>query len=183
VKGFFEQLNAEMWTEALTIAARVATPLGLIGIAIVAVLYGYCRYLMYQERKLQSLPEEERAKSVDTWLRRLGLEIANLTRAQKFTLVQDELEKRHQRSIARIRVAAGVIVGCFGLAVFGYVVAVTRSGPKNESPYDDTPPEVIIQTVAPPKEIKGRQSIPPGHTGPIPAENIGPLPTAKDKQE
>src|SRR4051794_19310399 len=80
--------------ETLKTAANVATPLGLIGLVVALLLFAYYRYLRGQERQILVLPEADRAKHVDLWYARVGLDISNLTRDQKFDFVRLELERR-----------------------------------------------------------------------------------------
>jgi hypothetical protein len=107
--------------ETLKTAANVATPLGLIGLVVALLLFAYYRYLRGQERQIVALPEADRARHVDLWYARVGLDISNLTREQKFDFVRLELERR--RSFARLLVlTVAVIVGfCFVVAAFAYV--------------------------------------------------------------
>lgn len=109
-------------SEALRIGASVATPLGWMGLIATFVLFAYYRYLRSQENQLQSLPESERAKSIESWFTRLGLTIDNLTREQKYEFVCKEMERRAAFAKLLVITGAVVIVFCVGIATAAYIV-------------------------------------------------------------
>ena len=108
--------------EVLRIAANVATPLALLGLIAALAYFAYSRRLRYQEKKLEALPPEQRATRTDEYLTRYGIDGKKLRLADKLALIKEELEKRHQRSLGYVIVAAIVFVLCFGLAVAAYVL-------------------------------------------------------------
>jgi hypothetical protein len=121
--------------EALRIAAGVATPLGLLGLVIGFAFFAYSRWLKHKEKALQSLPETQRAQSVDTYLTRYGLDLGNLTREQKFDLVCREMDKRAGRAKLYAVTAAIVFVICFSFAAYAY--ATSKPVPKPTPPPEE----------------------------------------------
>lgn len=92
--------------EALRIATSVGTPIALVAFIVVAVIYAYQYFtkarLENEQKKIESdlkklelIPEADRAKAVDESLTRYGLSAENLTRDQKFSLLHKELENKH----------------------------------------------------------------------------------------
>jgi hypothetical protein len=106
--------------EVLKTGATVATPLGAIGFIAGLAFFAYYRYLKSQERRLQAIPESERASSVDSWYARLGLTIQNLTRQQKYEFVCREMDKRTNFAKLLVITLAVVFVICFGIAALSF---------------------------------------------------------------
>src|SRR6187431_3124213 len=96
--------------ELLRIAVTVGTPLSLLGLACALAYMAYARKLKSQERKLESLPAEERAARTDEYLTRYGIDGKGLKAADKLALIKDELDKRHRRTMTFGVTAAVVFV-------------------------------------------------------------------------
>src|SRR5262245_47513885 len=111
-------------TEVLRIGATVATPLGLLGLIAALCYYFYSRHLKYEEKKLEALRPEERARIADQRLNRYGIKGSNLTRDDKTRLILQEMDKRHQFAKMCTIICAVVFVICFGLASITYISAV-----------------------------------------------------------
>ncbi|MEZ6059062.1 MAG: hypothetical protein R3C19_01740 [Planctomycetaceae bacterium] len=107
--------------QILQTAAGVATPLALLGLVVALCYFAYTRKLKHAESQLNALPEDQRATAIDEYLTRYGIQGKDLTRADRFQLIREEMRKRHQRSTTILIVAAAVFVMCFGLAVFAYL--------------------------------------------------------------
>ena len=99
----------------------VGTPIGLIGLVVGLIFYGYSRYLGSTEKQLELLPKEDRAKSVDHYLTRYGIDGSNLTRDQKYNLILIEMKKRHSRILKCVYVSAAVFVIALVLVVVAYL--------------------------------------------------------------
>jgi hypothetical protein len=110
----------------LQVAVSVGTPLSLLGLACALAYLAYARKLKSQERKLESLPPEERAARTDEYLTRYGIDGKKLKTADKLALIKDELDKRHRQSMTFGLGAAVVFVICFALCVVAYVVVMLR---------------------------------------------------------
>src|SRR5215831_17557219 len=108
-------------SEILRIAVSVATPLALLGLVAALGYFAYTRKLTHEETQLEALPPDQRATAADEYLTRYGINGKDLAPADKLTLIQDEMGKRHRRSVGYVIVAAVVFVLCFGLAVLAYV--------------------------------------------------------------
>lgn len=108
--------------EILRIAANVGTPLSLLGVAIALAFFAYNRHLKHAEKKLELLPQEQRAKAVDTYLTRYGIDGVNLTREQKVRLIRDETDKRYRITRLYLIIAAVVFVACVVLAVLAFLL-------------------------------------------------------------
>lgn len=110
--------------ELLQVAVTVGTPLSLLGLGCALAYLAYARKLKSQERQLEALPAEERATRTDEYLTRYGIDGKKLKAADKLSLIKDELDKRHRRSMTFGLTAAIVFVVCFALCVVAYVVSV-----------------------------------------------------------
>jgi hypothetical protein len=115
-------------TDLLRVGATVATPLGLIGFVVAVLALLYQRQLRHQEEQLKALPPEQRAQSVDRFLSRYGLDAGNLTREQKFQLLQQELEKRFRTVQFGMVASAVTFVACVFFGVGAYVVVNQTPG-------------------------------------------------------
>jgi hypothetical protein len=113
--------------EALRISAAVATPLGLLGLIAALSYYFYARRLRFEERRLESLPLEERARVADERLSRYGIDGSNLTREEKSRLILTEMEKRHAFARLCTLVLAVVFVICFAIASYSFVYAMQHT--------------------------------------------------------
>jgi hypothetical protein len=80
--------------DALRTASNVATPIGALCFIATLFLAGFWLALRHWQAQLQAIPPEERARNVDTYLTRYGLNIANLTRADKIALLNKEMDQR-----------------------------------------------------------------------------------------
>lgn len=110
----------------LQVAVSVGTPLSLLGLACALGYLAYARKLKFQEKKLESLPPEERAARTDEFLTRYGIDGKKLKTADKLALIKDELDKRHRQSMTFGLGAAVVFVICFALCVVAYVVVMLK---------------------------------------------------------
>src|SRR5262245_16587179 len=96
----------------LQVAVSVGTPLSLLGLVCALAYLAYARNLKSQERKLEALPPEERAARTDEYLTRYGIDSKGLKAADKLSLIKDELDKRHRRSMTFGMTVAVVFVVC-----------------------------------------------------------------------
>lgn len=133
--------------EILKTATSVATPLAFLGLAVAFAYFAYNRRLRHNEKQLESLPEDERARITDEYLTRYGIDGKKLRLTDKLALIRDEMHKRHQRSQSYLIVSAVVFVICFGLAVFAYV----RTTPANNG-------ATVVPGHREPLQITGSQS-------------------------
>ena len=120
----------------LQVAVSVGTPLSLLGLVCALAYLAYARNLKSQEKKLDTLPPDQRAKLADDYLTRYGIDGTKLKAADKLALIRDELDKRHRRSMTFGLVGAAVFVVCFALCVVAYIVVVSRKpdGPTGGNP-------------------------------------------------
>ena len=70
-------------TDVLRLGVAVATPLSLLGLIAALSYYFYSRHLKSEEKKLEALPLEQRARLADQRLSRYGIDGANLTRDER----------------------------------------------------------------------------------------------------
>lgn len=115
--------------EVLQIVTTVGTPLALLGLIVAFVYYAYARWLKHVEKKLELLSPEDRAKAVDNYLTRYKVDAKNLTRDQKFQLIQGEMDKRYRLSRLYALVAAVVFIICFVSAALAYALRQTYLPP------------------------------------------------------
>jgi hypothetical protein len=113
--------------EILRIGAAVATPLGLLGFIAALSYYFYARRLKSEEKKLEALPAEDRARATDERLSRYGIDAANLTREDKNHLILQEMEKRYRFAQLCVVVFTVAFVLCFALATAAFVIAMNQS--------------------------------------------------------
>jgi hypothetical protein len=116
--------------EVLRTGAAVATPLGLLGLVAALGYYFYSRHLRHEEKRLESLPREERARLTDGRLTRYGVDASRLTRDDKHRLILDEMDKRYRFARLCTVVFSAVFVVCFGIASAAYLYA-TRAKDQN----------------------------------------------------
>jgi hypothetical protein len=105
-------------TDILKIATNVSTPIGLLGLVVALGYLAYSLKVNLQKTELEKLPPAQRAIEVDDYLTRYGISGATLPEAQKFSLIKEEMEKRHRRSIVYVFTATAAFVLCFGFSVF-----------------------------------------------------------------
>ena len=112
--------------EIMRVGANVATPLGLLGLLASLAYYFYARRLKYEEKKLEALPADERARATDERLSRYGIDAANLTRENKNRLILEEMEKRYRFARLCVVVSAVSFVLCFALASAAFIFAMDQ---------------------------------------------------------
>jgi len=114
---------------ALPTGAKISTAIGLVGF-VVACIFGYNAYRLHLETvQLEQLPEEQRAQQIDEYLTRYGLSGEDFSTAQKFQLIEREMDQRFWMRI--IYVGVGAVVFLVALVV------VRREGKK--APPGETP--------------------------------------------
>ena len=123
-------------TDVLRIGVAVATPLSLLGLIAALSYYFYSRHLKSEEKKLEALPLEQRARLADQRLSRYGIDGANLTRDEKTRLILEEMDKRYRFARLCTIIFAVVFVICFGLASSAFILAA-RSAEHRSSEADD----------------------------------------------
>jgi hypothetical protein len=126
----------------LQVAVSVGTPLSLLGLACALAYLAYARKLKSQEKKLEALPSDERAKLADDYLTRYGIDGSKLKAADKLALIRDELDKRHRRSMTFGLGAAVVFVVCFALCVVAYI-AVMLQTPEDTTLRNPSPTQLV----------------------------------------
>jgi hypothetical protein len=109
-------------TDVLRIGVAVATPLSLLGLIAALSYYFYSRHLKSEEKKLEALPLEQRARLADQRLSRYGIDGANLTRDEKTRLILEEMDKRYRFARLCTIIFAVVFVICFGLASSAFIL-------------------------------------------------------------
>src|SRR5262249_29294801 len=105
---------------------RLKQNMGLLGLIAALAYYFYARRLKYEEKKLEALPAEERARVTDERLSRYGIDAANLTREDKNRLILEEMEKRYRFARLCVVVFAVAFVLCFALASAAFVFAMDQ---------------------------------------------------------
>src|SRR5262245_42357033 len=106
--------------EVLRIVASVGTPIAMLAVVITVGYYAYCHWLRSDVKKLELLPQDQRAKAVDKRLTRYGIDGHNLTREQKERLIREEMQKRHGLAVIALVIAAVLFAASFGAAVWAY---------------------------------------------------------------
>ena len=107
-------------------ATKVSTPLALLAFAIAAWLVWQITRTRQETKRLELLPDDERAQQVDEFLTRFGIDGGNLTREQKFKLIREEMRKRFAlRLYSSVAVLIAFVV-CFAIAAisFGSIVLI-----------------------------------------------------------
>jgi hypothetical protein len=121
-------------TEILRIGADIAKPLGMAGFICALIFYAYLRSLRHKEVQLAKLPEEKRAQVVDQYLSRYGLSAANLTRQQKFELLQQEMVRRDRRFLLIVLIGTATFVICLLFVLAAYITnAYANAGSASRS--------------------------------------------------
>lgn len=113
----------------LRIAVSVSTPLSLLGLLVAIGYLAYARRLKYEETKLQTLPAGERAKQIDIYLTRYGIDGRDLPPADKLALIRDEMEKRDRRSREYVVGTTVAFVVCFAVAAISFLTYRDRPDP------------------------------------------------------
>jgi hypothetical protein len=144
----------------LQVAVSVGTPLSLLGLACALAYLAYARKLKSQEKQLEALPTDQRAKLADDYLTRYGIDGTKLKAADKFALIKDELDKRHKRSMTFGLGAAVVFVVCFALCVVAYIAVMLQTTGGNPSPTQLVGPQWADLTQAPSYLRQNVRSIP-----------------------
>jgi hypothetical protein len=144
----------------LQVAVSVGTPLSLLGLACALAYLAYARKLKSQEKQLEALPADQRAKLADDYLTRYGIDGTKLKAADKFALIKDELDKRHKRSMTFGLGAAVVFVVCFALCVVAYIAVMLQTTEGNPSPTQLVGPHWADLTQAPSYLRQNVRSIP-----------------------
>jgi hypothetical protein len=134
-----------MRMDLIDAALKVTTPLAFLSLIAALAYMGYARRLKHQDAKLDKLPEAQRAKATDEFLTRYGIDGKDLTKADRVTLIRDELDKRYRRSRELAILTTVAFVICFGVAVFAFL--------KQGSAQPDPPKEIgvikgVIRSVA-----------------------------------
>ncbi len=146
--------------EVLTVALRVATPLALLAVVAALAFYAYWRRLRREEKQLALLPAKERAASVDEFLTRYRLDAANLTRDQRFQLIQRELETRHRRAVLGMAIAGVAVMVCFVAATAAYMLRADRPNPSpNAGANDEKPKRAVLNVILEPMELDKRTGL------------------------
>lgn len=145
-------------SEFLWIAVRVATPLSFLGLAAALAFLAYTKRLKFEERKLELLPSDQRGKEADEYLTRYGIKLGRDTPvAEKVALIREEMLERHARHTVYAKIAGGVAVLCFAMAVLAYVIpSLHGGGVKNgDEPngfFSDKPATTDVKTVPKPTD-------------------------------
>src|SRR5262249_16822107 len=104
----------------------IAAPaVGLAGLLLIGFLVAHWHRLRVAERRLELLPEADRARSLDNWLVRLRLDAGNLTREQKFELISIELRHRSELALFSARIIGVVVIACLGISAIAFVLEGT----------------------------------------------------------
>lgn len=101
--------------EILTTAAAVTTPIGLIGLALALWYLAYWRRLTSDERRLQSLPAEDRLQLADEYLTRYKIDASGVAPEDRVGLIRTEMAHRHKRSQTVMYLGAAVFVFCVAI--------------------------------------------------------------------
>lgn len=131
--------------EVLRSVASVGTPLALLGLVAAFAYYAYSRRLKYEEKRLELLPADERAKRTDEYLTRYRIDGGNLRIDDKVALIREEMEKRHRRSLGYAIISAVVAVVCFGIAAAAYAFRPAQQEPAATSQTDQAPSSQALQ--------------------------------------
>jgi hypothetical protein len=117
-----------LMVEILQKVAGVTTPLGLIGVVVAFMYYGYARSLKHKEKQLVGLRPQDHVRIVDEYLTRYGIQASDSEPKEKVKLIQKEMELRFQ--LAKHRGWLGVItfVICFVVAAVCYVASLFVPG-------------------------------------------------------
>src|SRR4051812_37696005 len=84
--------------ELLRVVANVATPLALLGVGAVLAAAAYRHWLKSRHKQLAQLPEQERAQAVDQMLTRYKISGADLTKEQRFHLINKEMDRKEEKA-------------------------------------------------------------------------------------
>jgi len=141
-------------SEILRIAVGVATPLSLLALVATLGYFAFTRRLTLEEERLRALPPDQRAPQTDEYLTRYGIDGKDLSPSAKLSLIRDEMQSRHRRSVVYVAVASLVFVVCFAIAVFAYVSQRNPTDPLG----DTTAKEIgfIASNLAEPFAVKGQ---------------------------
>jgi hypothetical protein len=82
-----------MWS----VVPLVATPLILLAFLAAVIAQRHSSHLKYELELIKSAPEQERGRLIEGKLRVYSLQHDNLTREQKFTLLQQQINLQRQR--------------------------------------------------------------------------------------
>lgn len=115
--------------EIVEISANIATPLGALGLLLALMFFAYYRYFKNEENKLQLLPESEREKSIDLWLKKLDLKIDSLDAEQKTRIVCREIDRKANFAKLLIIAPSSVFVICFIVASYVFVSSNMSKSP------------------------------------------------------
>jgi|GEM_PF-6111023 len=126
--------------EILRIVSNVGTPMALLAVVIALAYYTYCRWLQYAQKKLELLPQDQRAKAVDNYLTRYNIDGSNFTREERVRLIREEMQKRHRLALFALVSAAVLFASCFGAAVWAYVSYPSREQTKSTEKNGEKPP-------------------------------------------
>lgn len=108
--------------EFIKIAASVTAPLSFLGLVVALGYLVYIQRLKHKEKQLENLPANTRARLVDEYLTRYGIDGKDLRPHARLALIRAELEQRHRRSLEYVRYATVAFVICFGIAAVSYLV-------------------------------------------------------------
>jgi hypothetical protein len=128
--------------EALEIATKVTNPPALAAFLAILFCFSYRYYLKSWENRLAALPEDQRAKAMDEYLSRYGIDGLKLTKEQSYKLIGEEMAKRHRRYCVYAIVLAVAIVVIVAIATIGYCLV-------NKSPAPEPPPPSMPQPTPP----------------------------------
>ncbi|QDT94851.1 hypothetical protein [Gimesia aquarii] len=97
-------------------AAKISTPIGVLAFAIAAWLTWQIVKGKQEERKLKASPEEKRSQLVDELLTRYKITGEDLSGAQRFKLIREEMQKRFAYRVLSLVILAITFVVCLFIA-------------------------------------------------------------------
>lgn len=112
--------------QVLQIVTTVGTPLALLGLLAALGFYGYSRWLKFEERRLASLPPENRTAEYEHYLKSLGMTVPESMAARE-RLIKLDMEQRYLLARQRMNLFAAVFAICFVSATIAFVIP--RPGP------------------------------------------------------
>lgn len=119
--------NIVVFADIFDAATKVTTPIALVAFAIAAFLVWRMSRQKHETARLNALPEDERSQQVDELLTRYGIGGSDLTRAQRFELIREEMRKRFKLKTVTLAVLAFVFVLC----VYAWTQDGTNDKPGN----------------------------------------------------
>jgi hypothetical protein len=97
-------------------AAGISKPIGLVGLIVAAVYAAFAVKTRADTERLKALPPADRAKSLDPYATRYGVNLAGLSPDKQYYVVLQDMQNRQRKQLVAMLLAVVVALSCVAMA-------------------------------------------------------------------